>query len=48
MIADMISNKKINRIEPELFIRGRKLIISTAFISTVSHNLISQYQRMLH
>ena len=33
MIAVMISNKKINRIEPELFIRERKLIISTAFIT---------------
>ena len=33
MIADMVSNKKINRIVTELFIRGRKLNISLAFIT---------------
>ena len=27
----MISNKKLHQIETELFIRGRKLIISTIF-----------------
>ena len=32
MIADMISNKKLNAIVTELFIRGRKLNISLAFI----------------
>ena len=32
MIADMLSNKKINPIVTELFIRGRKLNISLAFI----------------
>ena len=32
MIADMLSNKKINPIVTELFIRGRKLIISLIFI----------------
>ena len=36
MIADMISNKKLNSIVPELFIRGRKLNISLVFI-TQSH-----------
>ena len=33
MIADMLSNKKLNPIVTELFIRGRKLNISLVFIS---------------
>ena len=33
MIADMIQNKKLNSIVTELFIRGRKLNISLAFLS---------------
>ena len=33
MIADMISNKKLNSIVTELFIRGRKLTISLVFIT---------------
>ena len=33
MIADMINNKKINPVVRELFIRGRKLNISIAFIT---------------
>ena len=33
MIADMINNKKLNPIVTELFIRGRKLNISVAFIT---------------
>ena len=33
MIADMVNNKKVNRIVTELFIRGRKLNISLAFIT---------------
>ena len=32
MIADMISNKKLNPIVTELFIRSRKLSISIVFI----------------
>ena len=32
MIANMLSNKKLNPIETELFIRGRKLNISLIFI----------------
>ena len=32
MIADMINNKKLNPVETELLIRGRKLNISVAFI----------------
>ena len=31
MIADMLSNKKLNPIVTELFIRGRKLNISSYF-----------------
>ena len=33
MIADMLSNKKLNPIVTELFIRGRKLKISLVFIA---------------
>ena len=33
MIADMINNNKLNPIVTELFIRGRKLNISIAFIT---------------
>ena len=33
MIADMINNKKLNSMVTELFIRGRKLNISIAFIT---------------
>ena len=37
MIADMLSNKKVNPIVTELFIRGRKLNISLVFIITQSY-----------
>ena len=33
MIADMLSNQKINPIVTKLFIRGRKLKISLVFIT---------------
>ena len=33
MIADMISNNKLNPIVTELFIRGRKLNISIVFVT---------------
>ena len=33
MIADMLSNKNLNPIVTELFIRGRKLNISLVFIA---------------
>ena len=36
MVANMLSNKKINQVVTELFIRGRKLNISLVFI-TRSH-----------
>ena len=32
-ISDMLSNKKLNLVETELFIRGRKLNISLVFIT---------------
>ena len=37
MIADMLSNKKINPIITELFIRGRKLNASLIFITHSKH-----------
>ena len=43
MIADMLSNKKLNLIVTELFIRGKKLNISLAF----SLNLMLLYQEIL-
>ena len=33
MVADMTNNKKLNSIETELFIRGRKVYISIVFIT---------------
>ena len=33
MIADMINNKTLNSVVTELFIRGRKLNISLAFVT---------------
>ena len=33
MIADMLSNEKLNPIITELFVRGRKLNISLVFIT---------------
>ena len=43
MIADMLSNNKLNPVVIELFIRGRKLNISLVFIT----NLILLYQKIL-
>ena len=44
MISDMLSNKKLNPILTELFIRGRKLNICLVFIThsyfTVPKNII--------
>ena len=45
MIADMLSNKKLNQIVTELFTRGRKLNISHVFITYV---FILLYQKILH
>ena len=44
MIADILSNKKLNPIVTESFIRGRKLNISIMFLS---HNLILLYLKIL-
>ena len=41
MITDMLSNKQLNRIVTELFIRGRKLNISLVFI-TQPHLAVSK------
>ena len=43
MTADMLSNKKLNPILPELFIRGRKLNISIVLL----HNIILLFQKIL-
>ena len=43
MIADMRSNKRLHPIITELFVRGRKLNISLAFIT----HLISLLQKLL-
>ena len=45
MIADMINNKKLNSVVTELFIRGRKLNISIAFI-TQSYFKVSKDVRL--
>ena len=44
MIGDMHNNKKLNPIEAELFIRGRKLNISLIFI-TQSYFAVSKNNR---
>ena len=33
MTADMLSSKKLNPIEPEIFIKGRKINTSLTFIT---------------
>ena len=45
MIADMLSNKKLNPIVTESFIRGRKLNISLVFI-TQSYFVVSENIRL--
>ena len=45
MIGDMHNNKKLNPIEAELFIRGRKLNISLIFI-TQSYFAVSKNNRI--
>ena len=42
MIADMLSNNKLNPIVTELFIRGRKLNISLVFITQFSFLLFQK------
>ena len=43
IIADILSNKQIDQVIIELFIRGRKLNISLALL----HNIILLYQTIL-
>ena len=45
MIADMLSNKMLNQIVTELFIRRRKLNISLVFI-TQSYFAVPKYLRL--
>ena len=49
IIADMINNKNLNAIATELFIRGRKLNISLAFItqsySKVAKDVVKIYKK---
>ena len=49
MIADMINNKNLNAIATKLFIRGRKLNISLAFItqsySKVAKDVVKSYKK---
>ena len=47
MIADMLSNKKLNPIVTELFIRGRKLNIS-CFYYTILFCCSKKYQTKLN
>ena len=42
MIAGMLSNKKLNPIVTELFVRGRKLKISIAFITDYSFSVLKE------
>ena len=44
MIADMLSNKKLNPVVTKLFIRGRKLNISLVF--TTQESVILLFQNM--
>ena len=43
MIADMLSNKKLNPIVTELFIRGRRLNISLVFITRSYFAVLKKY-----
>ena len=49
IIADMINNKNLNAVATELFIRGRKLNISLAFItqsySKVAKDVVKIYKK---
>ena len=47
MIADMLSNNKLNPIGTELFIRGGKLNIFLVFITIVTFNLLLLCQKIL-
>ena len=46
MIADVISNKKLNQVVTELFIRGKKLNIFTVFTAHILPNLFSSTKKV--
>ena len=46
MIADMISNKKLNLIVTELFIRGRKLSISLVYITQSYFKVLNVFNEL--
>ena len=43
MIADMLSNKNLNSVVTELFVRGRKLNISLVFIIQCNFSVRKKY-----
>ena len=43
MIADLLSNKKLNPVVTELFIRGRKLNISLVFVTQSYFSVPKKY-----
>ena len=43
MIADMLGNKKLNSVASELFIRGKRLNVSTVCITQTCTTQIFQY-----
>ena len=45
IIADMLSNKKLNPVVTELFVRGRKL--NTFLVLLLLHSLISLFPKIL-
>ena len=48
MIADMLSNKKLNPIVTELFIRGRKPNISLVFITQKEGKILEKFLNSIH
>ena len=48
MIADMLSNKKLNPIVTELFIRGRKPNISLVFITQKEEKILEKFLSSIH
>ena len=48
IIADMLSNKNLNPIVTELFIRGRKLNIYLVFITQYYFGVTKNFRQILH
>ena len=48
IIADMLSNKNLNPIVTELFIRGRKLNIYLVFITQHYFGVTKNFRQILH